>query len=154
MKDNPILRYSMIVLAFVVLIIGYIYFNEESLKASGQSSAQDIADLLQDGDTEFVEVKLREFVGGFNPESDEDFRQALVSLNYVDGLIEEGQELRFVGGDLVDGEEYRNYGAAYEVQAPQGGEDYLLITMRREEGAWVLANVQLAATNPFPASEN
>lgn len=150
MERSAFIRFSSITVAFVVLIIGYIYFNEQSLISSGKSNAEIVAQQLRDGDTNGVKDKLDEFVGVVNP-NDEEYRQAIISISYVDNLIENGAPLTFVEGELgksVSGEN-RVYSAVYRVPAEQGGEDFLVIVMRREDNHWQLANTKLSATNPL-----
>lgn len=149
MEQKSVLRFVGIVAAFGLLIVGYIFFSEQSLLVSGKNNAESIAQQIEDGDQEAVKTRLAEFVGTPFAIPDSEYDQALASIDYAASAVSGEPQLEFVGGELVDGDNGPIYGAAFALPAPQGGEDYLLITLRRENESWVLANTQLAATNPF-----
>ena len=149
MQSRSIIKFVAITAAFVVLIVGFIYFSEQSLLSSGKTNALTVAQAIEDGDVQSVKDRLAEFVGSDIPAEGTEYQQALDSIDYVASIITEGKELRFVGGDLTESDENTIYGAAFALPAPQGGEDYLLVTLRREDDVWRLANTQLSATNPF-----
>ncbi len=148
MFKQPIFRFIAIVVAFILLSVGYVYFNEESLKSSAQANADIVAQMIEDGDVQGVITKLEDFVGTVNP-NDQKYNQALISLSYASTYVEEGGSLNFVEGELGSNGEYRVYSAVYEVPEPQGGQDYFVVVLRREEGTWLLANTQIAAENPL-----
>ena len=145
MDKRSVIKFSAIVAAFVLLIVGYVYFNEQSLLASGKSNADLVVGSIQDGDVASVKNRLDEFVGG--PSVEPEYEQAITSLNYVAGLVETGEKLTFSNDALSSTGDYRIYAASYEITAPQGGQDYLIVTMRRQESSWVLSNLQLAAVD-------
>ena len=149
MDKKSLTKFTGIVAAFIVLTIGYVYFNEQSLLTSGRNNTDLVVESIENKDSYAVKKRLYEFVGGIDPSTNEEYNQALVSIDFVSSLIKNGESLSFVGGALSDSGEYRLYAAAYEIAVPQGGEDYLVVTMRRQEGSWVLSNIQLLATNPF-----
>lgn len=149
MDKKSLTKFTGIVAAFIVLTIGYVYFNEQSLLTSGRNNTDLVVESIENKDSDAVKKRLDEFVGGIDPSTNEEYNQALVSIDFVSSLIKNGESLSFVGGALSDSGEYRLYAAAYEIAVPQGGEDYLVVTMRRQEGSWVLSNIQLLATNPF-----
>ena len=153
MQSKSLIKFVSITAAFIVLIGGFIYFSEQSLLSSGMANAETVAQSLQDGDTQSVKDQLAEFVGSDNPGFSAEYEQALSSIDYVAETLPQGEDLIFVGGELNETDENTIYGAAFSLPAPQGGEDYLLITMRREDDAWRLANTQLSATNPFESED-
>lgn len=155
MNKNPIVRYGTLVIAFAVLIVGYVYFNNESLENSGRANAELIAQSINDGDIVSVRAKLDDFVGISNPAFDAEYARALTALDYIETVVADGGQLVFVGGELTESSnENTIYGSVFAIPAPQGGSDYVLITETRVDNAWVLSNVQLAAVNPLGEGEN
>lgn len=148
MGRTHIIRFSAISIAFIVLIVGYVFFSEKSLESSGRKNAEIVVQMLEDGDVDGVVEKLNEFVGTVNP-NDPGYNVAINNLNYVSDTISGGGTLVFESAELASKEDYRVFSAVYSLPAPQGGEDYLIIVMRRDEGKWLLANTKLAATDPF-----
>lgn len=153
MDRKAITKLVAITAAFILLGFGYVYFQEQSLLSSGKTNADTVVQMMQDSDQDSVKTRLAEFVGDIEPDQDEEYNQALISVDYIAGLIADGNELAFVEGQLGVLGGFDVYSAVYKIAAPQGGEDFFVITLRRDEGEWVLSNAQLHATNPFAQSQ-
>jgi len=148
MTKKAFIKYLSVTVLAAVLIIGYVFFDEKSLQSSGKSNTSTVVQQLSDGDSEGVKQRLADFVG--DGVASDDYEKALLSIDHVSRLIdEEGVELSLVGDSMRKVEGTWIYGAVYILPATQGGEDFLLITMSRRDGVWVLANTQLAASNPL-----
>ena len=146
MDKKSVFKITGIVLAFFILGFGYLYFQRQALLSSGRTNTDSIATSLNDGDSEYVKTKLSNYVGEV---SNNDLELAKTNIDYLTTLISANNQLSYVDGQVAEVHGESIYSGVYSIKSDQGGKDYLLIVMDRQDGQWILSNTKFSATNPF-----
>ena len=151
MKTLRAIQMVGLIVVFIVLGVGYIYFQEQSLLGKGRIQADNAIEEIAASNHAVLKQQLYQINGVGEEQLDElrSLRRAIQNIDYIRTIYMNGNQATFFDHFIENRANGQLYRAVYEIPGAADGKDYVVMVFSRKDDGWQLSDVVLSAVNPI-----